>query len=453
MPVFRLDQKSHSSRLKSALAFTWLVLSPLFLLSQMDPKDSLLKEVTLPAAIEYALLHQPAIQQSLLDQQIVESTIKTKMSEAWPQVNFNFVAQRNFIVQSTVIGGNVVRLGVENVSAAQFTFKQNLFERDLFLANRTKKDVREQALLTTGSNKIDVAVEVSKAFYEILLSLQQIKIASENIVRIERSLSDAYNQYKSGIADKIDYKRATIALNNSNATKKSNEELLKARQEYLKSLMGYPVSGTLNIVHDTSRMEQEIVLDTMQIPDYTARIEYRLLETQKRLLESNVKYYKWAYIPTLSLNGAYNLNYQNEGFKKVYTNNYPSSYAALTLGFPIFQGSKRKAEVRGAELELQRNELSLISLRNSVNAEYAQALAAYKANLYNFLALKENLALATEVYNVIQLQYRSGIKAYLEVITAETDLRTSQINYFNAMYQVMTSKIDVMRALGQITTN
>src|SRR6187455_3181127 len=107
MPVFRMDQKSHSSRLKSALAFTWLVLSPLFLLSQMDPKDSLLKEVTLPAAIEYALLHQPAIQQSLLDQQIVEATIKTKMSEAWPQVNFNFVAQRNFIVQSTVIGGNV----------------------------------------------------------------------------------------------------------------------------------------------------------------------------------------------------------------------------------------------------------------------------------------------------------------------------------------------------------
>jgi len=33
---------------------------------------------------------------------------------------------------------------------------------------------------------------------------------------------------------------------------------------------------------------------------------------------------------------------------------------------------------------------------------------------------------------------------------AETDLRTARINYFNALYQVLASKIDVQRALGQI---
>jgi outer membrane protein len=65
--------------------------------------------------------------------------------------------------------------------------------------------------------------------------------------------------------------------------------------------------------------------------------------------------------------------------------------------------------------------------------------------------LKENLALAREVYDVIQLQYRSGIKTYLEVINSETDLRTAQINYYNALYGVLASKIDVQRALGQLT--
>ena len=39
-----------------------------------------------------------------------------------------------------------------------------------------------------------------------------------------------------------------------------------------------------------------------------------------------------------------------------------------------------------------------------------QALATYKSNLYNYYSLKENLALANEVYDVIRLQYRSGIK-------------------------------------------
>jgi len=60
------------------------------------------------------------------------------------------------------------------------------------------------------------------------------------------------------------------------------------------------------------------------------------------------------------------------------------------------------------------------------------------------------VALAQEVYDVINLQYKSGVKTYLDVTIAETDLRTTRINYFNALYQVLASKIDVERALGTI---
>ncbi|MNL87038.1 hypothetical protein D3C87_2160110 [compost metagenome] len=51
---------------------------------------------------------------------------------------------------------------------------------------------------------------------------------------------------------------------------------------------------------------------------------------------------------------------------------------------------------------------------------------------------------------MIQLQYKSGIKTYLEVVTSETDLRLARINYYNALYLVLASKIDVQKALGQI---
>jgi outer membrane protein TolC len=64
--------------------------------------------------------------------------------------------------------------------------------------------------------------------------------------------------------------------------------------------------------------------------------------------------------------------------------------------------------------------------------------------------LKDNLEIAQEVYNTIQLQYKAGVKTFLEVIIAETDLRTSQVNYVNALYQVLSSKLDVQRALGTI---
>lgn len=441
------QRKQPQAKLAGLLA---LALSPFLLVAQVSVKDSLLAEVTLKNAIEYAIIHQPQIQQSLVDEQVTEFTIKSKLSEMYPQLNFNYSLLHNFIIQTAVIGGNNVRLGVNNTSAGQFTFSQSIFSKDVLLANRTRRDVRLQAALATSSSKIDIAAEVAKAFYDLLSTMQQIKISAENILRIQRSLKDAYNQYQAGITDKIDYKRATITLNNTVASQRSSGELLKAKQEYLKLLMGYPPNAGLNIVYDSSQMEKDIQLDTLQSPDYKARIEYRLLETRNRLLQYNVKYNRWNYLPTVSANGAYNLNYQNNDFSKVYTNNYPNSFAALTLGFPLFQGGKRKAETRIAELDLQRNQLDIINLRNNVNAGYAQALANYKSNLYNYLALKENLSVAKEVYDIIQLQYRSGIKTYLEVITAETDLRTSHINYNNAVYELLASKTDVQKALGQI---
>jgi outer membrane protein TolC len=310
--------------------------------------------------------------------------------------------------------------------------------------------VLQQSRQSTSSNKIDIAVNVSKAFYDVITTQQQIRVAAENIVRTERSLQDATNQYKAGIADKIDYKRATISLNNIKAAKRNNEEQVKAKTEYLKSLMGYPDSLALTILYDSLQMENEIIIDTLQQPDYKSRIEYRLLETQRSLLQSNVLYNKWSYLPSVSANGAYNLNFQNNDFLKLYNTNYPNSFAALTLAFPIFQGGKRKANLQTATLQLQRSEQDIVTLKNNVNAQYAQAIASYKSSLTNYLTLKENVAIAREVYDVVQLQYRSGIKTYLEVITAETDLRTSQINYLNALNQVLAAKVDVQKALGSI---
>ncbi|MGC4103938.1 TolC family protein [Ferruginibacter sp.] len=437
-------------RIRIISASLLLSLFSSFVHAQNASSDSVLSEVTLKSAVEYAIKHQPRIQQALLDEQITASNIKSKLADWYPQVNFNYSLQHNFLLQSTVIGGNPIKLGVNNTSSGQFTVTQTIFNKDVLLAKRTKGDVLQQATQTTSSNKIDLAANVSKAFYDVLATTQQIKVAEENIVRIERSLKDATSQYKAGVTDKIDYKRATISLNNIKASKRSNEEIVQAKVAYLKSLMGYPDSAAFNIVYDSLAMENEITIDTTQLPDYKSRIEYRLLETQRNLLQSNVLYNKWSYLPSVAANGAYNLNFQNNDFGKLYGTNYPNSFAALTLSVPIFQGGKRKANLKTATLQLQRNEQDIFNLKNAVNAQYAQALASYKSSLENYLALKENVTIAKEVYDVIQLQYRSGIKTYLEVVTAETDLRTSQINYFNALYQVLSAKVDVQKALGLI---
>lgn len=444
-----LNRERLSEKKKILQAFLLAFAIPLMLPAQQQG-DSVLQSATLENVVQYAIKRQPQIQQSLINEEITETTIKSKLADWFPQLNFNYLLQHNFQVQTNIIGGNPVKLGVDNTSALQFGLTQNIFNRDALLASRTKTDVRNYAKQNTSSTRIDVAVNVSKAFYDVLTTEQQILVTQQDVTRLERSLKDATAQYNAGVADKTDYKRATIALNNTRALLKSNEELLKSKVENLKTLMGYPASQPLDIIYDSATMEREVTLDTLQNINYTGRIEFQLLQTQRRLQEANVKYNKWSYLPNVSASGAYNLNFLNDQFSKLYNINYPQSFAALTVSLPIFQGGKRKYNIQQAEWQLKAIDWQEVDLKNNINSEYARTLAAYKSSLATYLSLKENMLLAQEVYDVINLQYRSGVKTYLEVITAESDLRSARLNYFNALYLLLASKIDVQKALGQI---
>ena len=186
--------------------------------------------------------------------------------------------------------------------------------------------------------------------------------------------------------------------------------------------------------------------------NYTNRVEYRLLETQKNLLNLSVSYYRWSWLPSLSAVGGYSLAYFNDSFSKLYNNGYPTSYAGLTLSLPIFTGGKRLQNLAKARLQVERGDLDLINSRNAINTEYSQAMADYKSAYYNWKTLSENVQLATDVYKVVDLQYREGIKTYLDVIVSQADLRTAELNYYNALFQLLSSKIDVQRALGTLPT-
>ncbi|MBN8576621.1 MAG: TolC family protein [Cytophagales bacterium] len=423
---------------------------PFGIQAQAKP-DSLLQSATLQTIVDYALKHQPAINQALLDEEITSRAIKGKLADWYPQVNFVYNYQRNFDLPVNIIGGNEVRFGVNNTSATQLNATQAIFNRDVLLAGKTASQVKVQAGQVTTRTKMDVVVTVSKAFYDVLATMQQIKIGEEDLVRLQRSLQDARSRYTTGIADKTDYKRATILLRNSEATLKANQEALKYKQSYLKTVMGYPASAHLEILYDTLQMENEIVLDTLQQLEYAQQIDYRILFTQKELQHANVAYSKWAYLPSANLFGSYIFNFLNNNFNQLYDKRIPNSYAGITLSVPLFQGNKRNLKIQEQALGLKRLDWDLLNLQNNLSTQYSRALAAYKSNLITYQALKENVELAREVYDVIQLQYRNGVRAYLDVTIAETDLRSARISYFNALYQVLASKLDVQRVLGQIT--
>ncbi|WP_461146256.1 TolC family protein [Spirosoma pulveris] len=418
--------------------------------------DSLARQAYLPDCIQYALGHQPIVRQSVIDQEIAERTVQSSLSAWYPQIGAGYNILHYLKLPVTLIPDATtgerrpVALGAQNTSTASFSLTQSIFSRDLLLASRTADTYRAQATQTTVRNKIDVVVNVSKAFYDVILTQRQVEILSEDIVRLQRSLQDATNQYQGGIVDKTDPQRARIALNNSRAQQKQYRDLVGAKVQTLKQLMGYPPNMNLNLTYDTLQLANEVIMDTTLLANPQNRIEYQLLQSQGRLLEANVRYNRWAYLPTVSANANYNLLFQNNFFGQLYNQTFPNSLIGLSVALPIFQGGRRIQQTKIAELQVQRLNWDLAALTSAVDAEYAQALANYKGNLANYLALRENQLLAEDVYRIINLQYRSGIKTYLDVTIAEADLRTARLNVFNALYQVLISKLDVQQALGAI---
>src|SRR5690554_1446269 len=413
--------------------------------AQTNQNTPFLQNATLPQLIDYALEHKPGMKQALIDEEIGERDIKSALSGWLPQISANADLSHSIKQQQA----NIPR----NNSGITIQADQQILNAGLIQASKSAKFYRKQFDENTENQGINTVVEVSKGYYDILTSQEQLQIISENINRLEKQFQDAKAQYEVGLVDKTDFQRAQISLSNSKADLKRTEELLKYKYAYLKALIGYEADRDLSLSFNGQEMEQDILLDTTDMLNYQNRIEYRQLQTQKQLQQINTSYNKLQFLPSLSGFINYNWAFNNNDFGNLYNQSYPGSIVGLRLSIPIFQGTKRIQEIKKSRLLEERIDLDLINTKNQINSQYEQAMASYKANLNDWRTAKENVEISEEVYNIIKLQYDEGIKAYLDLMTSETDLRTAQLNYLNTLYSLLSAKLDVQQALGTISLN
>jgi outer membrane protein TolC len=416
-----------------------------------------LTNATLQQCIDYALSNRPDIQQSLVDEEIGERDIKSALSGWLPQINGTGSLNHNLKQQSQILTTNgvssLLTFGAKNTSSLVLQADQQFLDAGLIQASKSAKFFRQQYKQNTEASRINTVVEVSKAYYDILTSNEQLNIINENIARLQKQLKDAGAQYEAGLVDKTDFQRAQISLSNSFADRKRTEELVKYKYAYLKELIGYDGKENFKLSYTAADMEKDVLLDTTQLLDYQNRVEFRLLETQRQLQSINTSYNKWSYLPSIGGFYNYGFNYQNQNIGDLYNTNYPSSVVGLRMTIPIFLGGKRTQEIKKSQLQEKRIDLDLENAKNQINTQYEAAIATYKANLNDLRTNRANVEVSRSVYNTIKLQYDEGIKTYLDLMTSETDLRTAQLNYLNSLYSLLASKLDVKQALGTITVN
>ncbi|SDS90063.1 Outer membrane protein TolC [Mucilaginibacter mallensis] len=416
--------------------------------------------LTIQQCIDYALVHQPGLNQTLINQSITRETNAIALSSWLPQVNatgsgVHYIQQSNYSSATTGTGTSSSSTATKSSAANSFipelAVSQAIFSPSLLFAAKSAPLLITQSKQITDSTKIYLVSAVSKSFYNVLLTLEQINVLKEDTARLGKNLRDAYHQYKGGIVDETDYEEAAISLNNSKASLKQANETVVPQYAVLKRLMGYPPEKQFNVNFDTLQMAQSINVDTTQQLAYEKRIEYQQLKTQKDIQNEQIKYYRTSFLPTVSAFYNYDLAYENSRVSNLFSNSYPSQLIGVSISIPIFTGLSRIHSLHRAKLQEEVLNWSEVDLKSQIYSEYTSALGSYKSNLYNLKLLQQNVTLAKRTYFVVTLQYKQGIVAYLNVITAESNLISSEISYLNALFQTLSSKIDLQKAMGNIT--
>ncbi len=215
--------------------------------------------------------------------------------------------------------------------------------------------------------------------------------------------------------------------------------------------MGIPPEKQFNVSFDTLEMMKDIYFDTTQKLQFDNRIELQLINTNRELQHQTIRYYQYSFLPTVSAFYGKTFEFENNSFGKLFSNSYPNSQIGLLFNMPIFTGFARIHSLQRSKLEERIIDWNETEEKSQIYTEYTSALANYKSNFSYLTTLQENVALAGKVNFIVNLQYKQGLVAYLNLITSQTNLITAQINYTNALFQVLSSKIDLQKAMGMIS--
>ena len=445
---------------RSLLYIAFFVQIPICAYSQNNYRPDANQFFTLDQCIRYAFQHQPALNQSLVNISITKATNAINLSGWFPQLNLSgnmlhYSQLPTTLVPSPVPGGAPVptHTGVANTAIPQLSASQTIFEPELFYAATSAPLYTKQAEQITDSMKISIVSSVSKSFYNLLLTLEEINVLKEDTARLGRNITDAYHQYVGGIVDETDYQQAVITLNNSKAQLKQQIENVAPEYAALKQLMGYPPEKNFSVTFDTTQMMQEIYSDTTKKLLYENRIEYQQLQTVKKLQHQQTVYSELSFLPSVSVFYDYYYEYESPTSSNFFKAAYPYSYFGVSLNFPIFTGFARIENLQRSELQEQNVNWEEMNLKSQIYTEYSSALANYKSNLYNLRLLDDNKSRAQNVYRVVSLQYNQGVVAYLNLLVAESNLITAEIGYIDALFQLLSSKIDLEKAMGEIPSH
>jgi outer membrane protein len=513
--------------------------------------------LSLQQAVDYAVKNKSSLLATRLGEATAAARVGEIKSQGLPQVNVAATLSDNFKLQKSLVdvgafgggasnttltatdiaaaqGGQTVNLtqvaapvvalppqaiafGLQYAGNSSVSVSQLLFDGSYLIGLKAAKVYTDLAKKQTQQAEIDVAEQVSKAYYSTLVARSRLSLLARNVQRLDTVLYQTNQTFKAGFAEKLDVDRLRVQRNNLVVEQQKAQRLTELSVALLKFQMGLPQQQNVQLTDSLgaavvdagtlrqrlgaasltngggvdglgavptapttpggdntaaqNRLDQQNALSGGQgsqargAINYNNRIEFSTLETQQALAGLDLRNRQAGAYPRLVLTGAYGfLGSSNRagdlfafrGPDSRNSNGFPNQNwfgfgnVGLSLQVPVFDGFRRKYLVQQSRLQQQTIERGFETLKQSIDLQEAQS----RTTLINALDVldnqKANLDLASDVARVTRIKFNAGVGSNLEVITAETDLRSAQTNYYGAIYDVLVAKVDRDKATGEL---
>lgn len=440
---------------------------------------------TLQQCVDYALENSAKAKNAKLDEQLAAEKVKEIQGIGLPQVKLSHTLMDNLKVQSAFLpssafsGGTadllnlmaqssdpVLKGGAQQalagfanapeIAALPFGVKYNLitqasvtqliFDGSYLVGLQAANTYKELSSKSTELTKKDIIANVNKAYLLVLVNEERKKIFSTNISRLDTLLRQTRALNQSGFVEKIDVSRLEVAYNNLTVEKQKFDNLYELSVELLKLQMGMAPNENLKVSQKISDFQSSTI--TESTIDFNNRSEYGLVKTQIKLYELDLKNQKFSKLPSIAAFGNFGFNNGANKLEVYTTKNYGFANIGLAVNMPLFDGFQKYRKAQQAKINIQKGNNTLLELEKGIAAQTKIAQLQLKNSTETLSSQKNNMVLAEEIARVTKEKYAKGVGSSLEVTNAESELKTAQINYYEALYNSLVNKVELDAALG-----
>jgi outer membrane protein TolC len=430
--------------------------------------------LSLEDALNYAVKHNADVKNARLDVQIQKAKNAQITSAAYPHVGtkLDVTSFRNpletYLPSSFLTNGlpdSVVKkmalpefvpasFAPSTSSTLSLTANQLLFDGSVLVALQAKKSVMRLFEQTAMVTEEGVRLNVQKAYYGLVIAQKQFNTLKGSLTLTRKMVRDQEIMKENGFVEKIDMDRSYVQLNNFQTDSIKIANLLEVSEQMLKFQMGMDISTPI-VLTDTSLTQQlnETISLLGDNLSYNNRTEYSLLQTQMKLMNYDLKRYRFAVLPTIAAfyNTGYNYGTDTLGDIISKSREYSrSTLFGLSINLSLFSGGLQAAHIKESKLNIQKTQNSIGRLEQAIDFQTETAKTTLRNSSLTLNNQLRNKELAESVLDLAQKKYKAGVGSNLEVTVAQTELLKAQSNYYQSLLDVMNAQTDLQKALGQL---